>query len=138
VSHIIAMTIYTYRLSINLTSHSVGKLLVAALLHPAASRNRALKVNSFTATPNQVVAEFERQTGGQKWEVDYVPREEALQSEKKAYDEKAPLATAHTLRRIWADGGTVYDKRDNGDIGFEGQEEKMESQVRRAIEKQVS
>lgn len=123
--------------NIALTSYSVGKLLVAALRHPEASRNRALKVNSFTATPNQVVAEFERQTGGQKWDVEYVPRDEVLQSEKKAHEEGDPFATAHTLRRIWADGSTLYDKRDNGDIGFEGKEESLESQVKKAVEKQM-
>ena len=115
---------------------SVGKLLVAALRHPEASRNRALKVNSFTATPNQIVAEFERQTGGQKWDVEHVPRDEIVQGEKNAYEEKSPLATAYTLRRIWADGGTLYDKRGNSDIRFEGKEESLESQVRKAIEKQ--
>ena len=117
----------------DLTSRSVGKLLVAALRHPEATRNRALKVNSFTATPNLIVAEFERQTGGQKWDVEHVPRDEVVQSEKKAYEEKSPFATMYTLRRIWADGGTLYDKRDNSDIGFEGKEESLESQVRKAV-----
>jgi len=120
-----------------LTPHSVAKLLVAALQHPQAAHNRALKVNSFTATPNQVVAEYERQTGGQKWDVEYVPRDEVLQNEKQAWEEKSPAATGHTLRRIWADGGTLYDRRDNGDIGFEGKEETLESQVRKAVEKQM-
>lgn len=50
-----------------------------------------------------------------------------------------PMGTAHTLRRIWADGGTLYEKgRDNGKIGFEdGREEGLQSQVRKQVEKQT-
>jgi hypothetical protein len=83
------------------------------------------------------VAEFERQTGGEKWEVTFSPREEHVAKEKQAWtDGSIPFGTAHTLRRIWADGGTLYAKRDNGDIGFEGKEEDLASQVKKAIEKQ--
>lgn len=85
-----------------------------------------------------MVKEFERQTGGEKWEVTYVPRDDVLKNEKQAYEESNPLATAFTLRRIWADGGTLYDRRDNGELGFEGKEETLESQVKKAIERQMS
>ena len=93
-------------------------------------------MNSFTATPLEVVAEFERQTGGDKWEVEFVSRDKLVAKEAEAHAAGVPLATAHTLRRIWADGGTLYDHRDNGLIGFEGQEESLQSQVGKAIEKQ--
>lgn len=116
----------------------MAKLLVAALQHPTESKNRALKVNSFTTTPLEVVAEFEKQTGGGKWEVDLVPRDEVIESEKKAHEDKSPMATAWTLRRIWADGQTLYKERDNGKIGFEGKEETLESQVKKAVERQTA
>ena len=38
------------------TMRDVGRLVVAAIKHPEASRNRALKVNSFTTTPKEIVA----------------------------------------------------------------------------------
>ena len=52
----------------------VGVLLVAALKTPAETSPRILKVNSFTATGKQILAEFERQTGA-KWDVEYTPVE---------------------------------------------------------------
>jgi hypothetical protein len=49
------------------TMRDVGVLLVAALLHPGTAEGvgevRTLKVNSFTATPEEIVKEYERQTG---------------------------------------------------------------------------
>jgi hypothetical protein len=116
---------------------SVGKLLVASLHHPTESRNRALKVNSFTTTPLDVVAEFERQTGS-KWDVSYTPRDELVAKEKEAWDSgSTPAGTAHTLRRIWADGGTLYAETDNEKLGFKGQEEGLASQVKKMIEQQT-
>lgn len=96
---------------------STGRLVVASMLHPKESRNKALKVNSFTATPHQILAEFERQTGGQKWQVSYTPLEEIKAIEKEMWDQGTPAAVGYTLRRIWAEGGTLYDKRDNEAIG---------------------
>ncbi|KAF2097712.1 putative isoflavone reductase family protein [Rhizodiscina lignyota] len=95
------------------TMRDVGRLLVASLLHPEESRNKALKVNSFTTTPNEILAEFERQTGGQKWEVSYTPLDELKQIEQEAWEKGVPWATGYTLRRIWTEGGTLYEKRDN-------------------------
>lgn len=34
-----------------------------------ASQNRALKVDSFTATPEQILAGFRRQTGDSNWDI---------------------------------------------------------------------
>ena len=84
------------------------------------------------------MAEFEKQTGGEKWNVDFTPREELLKKEKEAYDGKSPLGTAHTLRKIWADGGTLYeDGYANGKLGFEGKEESLSTLVKMAIEEQT-
>lgn len=100
----------------------MGKLVVKALLHPEAGKNRALRVNSFTTTPLEIVAEFEKQTGG-KWEVEYVSFEDLKKGEKKAYEEGNPWAVGFTLRRIWGEGRTLYEKRDNwlidGDEGLD-------------------
>lgn len=128
-------------LTLQTPNSSVAKLLVASLAHPSESRNRALKVNSFTTTPLDVVAEFERQTGGQKWAVTFTPRDELVAREKQAWaavagEQGVPFATGHTLRRIWADGGTLYAERDNAKIGFEGKEEGLASQVEKMVEKQ--
>lgn len=84
-----------------------------ALLHPQQSRNRALKLNSFTTTPRDILAEFEKQCGGDKWTVNFTSNEELRTIEKDAWSNKHPMAPIFTLRRIWAEGGTLYDKRDN-------------------------
>lgn len=34
--------------------------------------------------------------------------------ETEAWEAGKPYATILTLRRIWMDGGTLYDQRDNG------------------------
>jgi hypothetical protein len=99
------------------TMPDVGKLLVAALKHPDASRNEALKVNSFTTTPDDIVAEFEKQTGC-KWDVSYTPLEELRKIEQQAWESGQPWATIVSLRRIWTEGGTLYETRDNGKIGM--------------------
>jgi hypothetical protein len=112
---------------------SVGKLLVAALQHPAVSRNRVLIVNSFTTTPDEILGEFERQTGV-KWEVEYTDLEKLKEMEEKAWQEQDPMAAAFTLKRIWTEGGTLYEKRDNALIG-DPPMETVADQVRQAIEK---
>ncbi|KAL0942901.1 isoflavone reductase family protein [Colletotrichum truncatum] len=95
---------------------SVGKTLVASLRHPDASFNKALKVQSFVATPKEILAEFEKQTGA-KWEVSYAPLQKLKEAEEKAWADGVPFATIFTLRRIWAEGGTLYEKTDNESIG---------------------
>lgn len=119
------------------TMRDVGKLVVAALKNPEAARNRALRVNSFTATPEEIVAEFERQSGGEKWSVEYTSLEKLREIEKNAYAEGDPKAGGLTLRRIWTEGGTLYERRDNGDIGMEDGVESLEDAVRQAIKVQV-
>ncbi|KAG4414961.1 hypothetical protein IFR04_011889 [Cadophora malorum] len=103
------------------TPNDVGKFVVKALLHPEASRNRALKVNSFTTTPADIVAEFERQTGD-KWSVSYTSPEKLRELEKEAHASNNPSATVFTLKRIWAEGGTLYEERDNALIDAEDTE----------------
>ncbi|CAK7274125.1 hypothetical protein SEPCBS57363_006000 [Sporothrix epigloea] len=100
------------------TMPDVGKFLVAALRHPTESFDKALKVQSFVVTPNQVLGEYEKQTGGDKWSVTYVPLEELRAAETKAWHETPGSATGFTLRRIWAEGGTLYEKNDNELIGI--------------------
>jgi hypothetical protein len=115
--------------------YSVGKLALAALLHPAVSRNRALKVNSFTTTPAEILEEFERQTGGEKWTVTYTSLDKLRELEKEAWETGSPAATVLTLRRIWTEGGTLYEERDNEDIEAPPMET-LEDIVRRSIESQ--
>ena len=97
---------------------SVGTLVLATLRHPAVAFNRALKVNSFTTTPADIHAEFVRQTGGEPWsDVQYTPLSHLREAESEAWNAGKPEATVLTLRRIWTEGGTLYDQRDNALIG---------------------
>ena len=97
-----------------LTHHpSVGKLVTAALQHPEHTANRALIVNSFTTTPKEILAEYERQTGGAKWDLAYTPLPDLERAEKEAWEKGIPHAAVFTLRRIWTQGGTLYENRDN-------------------------
>lgn len=118
------------------TMRDVGKLLVAALKTPAAESPRTLKVNSFTTTPDAILAEFEKQTGA-KWEVGYTSLEELRRREREAWEGGNPLATMYTLRRIWTEGGTLYENRDNWKIG-DPPTETLESQVKNAVEREIS
>jgi len=118
------------------TMRDVGRLLVAALKTPATTSPRTLKVNSFTTTPKEILAEFEKQTGA-RWEVGYTPLDELKKLESEAWERGEPFATALTLRRIWTEGGTLYEKRDNWLIG-EPVTETLEEQVKLAVEKQVA
>lgn len=94
----------------------MGKLLVASLLHPDESKNRALVVNSFTTTPNEILTEYKRQAGGD-WQVTHTPLAELKKLEEQAWERGDASATLYTLRRIWTEGGTLYEKRDNELIG---------------------
>jgi hypothetical protein len=109
----------------------VGRLLVAALRTPTSSQERILKVNSFTATGKEILAEFEKQTGT-KWHVGYTSIEKLRELEREAWEKNSPLKTVFTLRRIWTEGGTLYEHRDNGSIGFE-EEERLDEQVEKMI-----
>ncbi|KLU89892.1 hypothetical protein MAPG_08861 [Magnaporthiopsis poae ATCC 64411] len=116
------------------TMSDVGKFLVAALRHPEASFGKALKVQSFVVTPNQVLAEYEKQTGGAKWKVTKTPLDECRKREQKLWEEGDPLATMMTLRRIWAEGGTLYDKNDNELLGMgESDLDSLEAAVKKNL-----
>lgn len=91
---------------------------MAAIAHPEVSRNRALIVNSFTATPHEMLAEFERQTGGQKWTVEYTSLAELKELEEQFWLGNSPTATGYTLKRIWTEGSTLYETRDNEALGI--------------------
>ncbi|EOO04211.1 putative isoflavone reductase family protein [Phaeoacremonium minimum UCRPA7] len=118
------------------TMADVGKLLVAALQHPGASFNQALKVQSFVVTPNQVVAEYEKQTGT-KWKVSYTSLDRIRELEAELWARGKPQATSVTLQRIWAEGGTLYEKSDNEKIGVKSEDlDSLAVAVRRDIEDQ--
>ncbi|KAL4881791.1 hypothetical protein BJY04DRAFT_54056 [Aspergillus karnatakaensis] len=114
----------------------VGKFVVQTLTHWDQARGRALKLNSFTTTPLEIVEEFEKQTGD-KWTVEYTPLDELKQLEKEAWDQGASYATGFTLRRIWAEGGTLYERRDNPDIDADNTVTLSEA-VKDAIRAQLS
>lgn len=58
------------------------------------------------------------------------------QLESRAYEQGSPQAGVLTLRRIWTEGGTLYEQRDNQLIGMEHGMETLEDAVKRAIEVQ--
>ncbi|KAK5033548.1 hypothetical protein LTS07_003853 [Exophiala sideris] len=118
------------------TMRDVGKLVTLAALHPDASRNKALKVNSFTATNLEILQEFEKQTGS-KWKVSYTSMDQLKKIEKEAWSSGTPMATGATLRRIWAEGGTLYEKRDNHLIEAENIVDTLEDAVAEAIKQQT-
>lgn len=118
------------------TMKDVGRLLVAALHTPSAESPRILKVNSFTTTPAEILAFLEADTNG-KWNVTYTPLDTLREKEKEAWEKKSPVATIFTLRRIWTEGGTLYEHRDNDKIG-QPETESLEEQVKKAVEKEVS
>lgn len=75
-------------------------------------------MQSFVTSPNAILREFETQTGGGKWEaVEHSPLDELREKEKKAWEARSPHATHFTLRRIWGEGKTIYEKTDNETLG---------------------
>lgn len=114
------------------TMKDVGRLLVAALMTPTTAHERILKVNSFTTTGKEALAEFEKQTDS-TWNVQYTSLEKLKELEKEAWERGDALATVFTLRRIWTEGGTLYDETSNKSIGFEGREETLEEQIRKIV-----
>lgn len=107
---------------------------MAALQHPENTANRALIVNSFTTTPKEILAEYERQTGA-KWDVIYTSLADLERGEKEAWEKGVPFAAVFTLRRIWTQGGTLYESRDN-DLIKAPPSETLESAVAKAIKAQ--
>jgi len=120
------------------TMPDVGTLVVASLKHPEESRNAILKVNSFTSTGNEILAEFEKQTGS-KWEVHHTSLDELKRIEEETWSKGVPYATGVTLKRIWISGGTLYEKRDNEKIGLKDEDmETLEQIVVGVIKSQTS
>lgn len=108
--------------------------MVAALAHPEASQGKALKVQSFVTTANEILQEFEKQAGS-KFSVKYTSKEQLRAIEQKLWGEGNPSATLFTLRRIWADGKTLYEKTDNDSLGVEPHDlESLSTVVGRAVE----
>jgi hypothetical protein len=92
-----------------------------------------LKVQSFVATPLEIKRKFEKHTG-EEWTVTYIPNEELRKVENELWEKNNPLATAATLRRIWAEGGTLYEKTDNEKLGLALEDmETLDLVVERAI-----
>lgn len=120
------------------TMRDVGELVFAALQHPEEAKNRALHVNSFTATPKEIVAEFERQTGGQWWSISFTSLERLREIEEQAWAEGDPAAGAVTLRRIWTEGKTLYDRRDNALVGMDENVDLLKDAVGQAIDVQTN
>ncbi|RYP74116.1 hypothetical protein DL771_003174 [Monosporascus sp. 5C6A] len=111
----------------------VGKFVIAALRHPETAKDKALKVQSFVVSPNAIVNEFERQTGT-PWTVDHTPIEKLGEWEREAWESGSPVATLFTLRRIWAEGKTLYEKTDNESLGVQEEDlERLSTVVKRAI-----
>lgn len=85
-------------------------------------------------TPKQILDEFQKQTGGVKWDVSYSSLQALRDAENKAWTEGRADATLFTLRRIWSEGATLYDKTDNESIGLKDSElESLEEAVQRAL-----
>ena len=99
--------------------------------------NRALKVTSFVTTPKAVLAEFERQTGP-GWTVSFTPLEELRQLEARLVAENNPAATGVTLRRIWAEGGTLYNRWDNADIGLPDELDSLKDLIAGAVKTEAT
>lgn len=97
----------------------MGKFVVGTLRHPEESFGKALKVQSFIVSSNEVLAEYEKQTGA-KWEVTKTPLDDLKSLETDLWAKGNPRATSATLRRIWAEGGTLYEKNDNDVLNVEG------------------
>ncbi|KAK1084594.1 hypothetical protein LTR33_002569 [Friedmanniomyces endolithicus] len=117
------------------TMSDLGRFVVATLLHPEAVSDRAIKVNSFTATAHEVLAEFEKRTGA-KWSVSYTSLEELKKFEKEAWESEKPFATVYTLRRIWTEGGTLYKERENALVDCEDGET-LATLVERVVQAQT-
>lgn len=94
----------------------VGKFVVAALLHPDVSRNRALKVQSFIASHADVLAEFEKQTDS-KWDAEYTSPEQLQQFEDQAWSQNTWAKFTCSLRRLWMRGETLYPEWNNAALG---------------------
>ncbi|EFX02284.1 isoflavone reductase family protein [Grosmannia clavigera kw1407] len=123
------------------TMADVGRALVAVLHHPDVCDGRAVYVHSFVTTPATILAEFERQTASSNaaaaWTVHHTTLSQLRDIEQDARAHAAPLADLFTLRRIWAEGGTLYDHMDNEAIGLTSTDS-LEDVVHAAVERPVA
>ena len=92
-------------------------------------------MNSFTTTPDEILAEYEKQVDA-KFDVQYTSLDELRKLEQENWEKNGIGATGWILRRIWTEGGTLYESRDNEKIGFTNQET-LEDVVSRAVKTQV-
>jgi hypothetical protein len=92
-------------------------------------------VNSFTTTPHEILAEYENQLGT-KFDVEITSLDDLKKIEQESWERDGLGATGVILRRIWTEGGTLYDFRDNEKIGFTTPE-KLGEVVARAIKAQA-
>ena len=115
------------------TPTSSAKCMILALRHPQPPE-RILRVQSFVASPKDILAEFEKQTGA-KWTVSYTPIERVKEIEAEWWAKEHPDAYSATLRRIWAEGGTLYEKNDNEKIGLKPEDmDSLETGVRQILD----
>ena len=110
---------------------------MAALRHPQESKNKVLIVNSYTTTPQEVLDEYEKQLGT-KFEVKHTPLDELKKIEQEAWETIGLGATGIILRRIWTEGGTLYEKRDNELIVMEDRVNALQDAVAQAIKVQTT
>ncbi|KAI9744065.1 MAG: hypothetical protein M1818_002217 [Claussenomyces sp. TS43310] len=120
------------------TVSDVAKFVLKVLQHPERCSRRALKLKSFTTTPQKIVEEFERQTDT-TWDISYTSLPQLRNLDAQALDSGNPVSAIYTLRRIWAEGGTLYNAWDNAELGMEGDEtDTLEDAVRLAIQTQTA
>lgn len=93
-------------------------------------------MNSFTTTPNEIIDEYAKQVGA-KFEVQYTSLDELKRLEQENWEKVGLAATGWILRRIWTEGGTLYETRDNERIEFTTTET-LATVVARAIEIQTT
>jgi hypothetical protein len=91
-------------------------------------------VQSFVVTSREILTEFEKQTGGEPWNVTTFTLQELKDKEQEAWSKGYPYAVTYTLRRIWLEGGTLYDQTDNESIGLAPSDlETLSDSVKRAL-----
>lgn len=82
-----------------------------------------------------MLEEYERQLGA-TFAVRTIPLQELKGVEQRLVQEGNPLGTVATLRRIWATGGTLYEKWDNESIGLGSADmESLSAAVAREVQK---
>ncbi|KAI3326367.1 NAD(P)-binding protein [Xylariaceae sp. AK1471] len=79
------------------------------------SGNDAVGFTSMPDVGKLVVATLRIREG---WTIDHTSNQELHQLEKQLWNNNNPLAAAATLRRIWAEGRTLYEMTDNERLGL--------------------